>query len=569
MFSLVILGVLITCVLCTVLSVLLWPYRRSTVHGFLLVTQIIHALWAFLVLSIFVTDDFETRVLLTRMRQLILPTVVSMGIVTIVMVFYRSFWERYKRYFVLLFIIPAITILGNMASILGFSFAEHLVFYNFQEFPGCKGLLSYSLGPLISINFIHGSLGILLLNIIYIHNVFCAKGLRRKYAIYFLMGSMFSTTLDLWGMYLSPNPVAKQVSVGGFWVFCLIIYFAVTRLEFLDIKSLAQERVFENLPNPVVTLSPHGELWDANRAARELFFLKPSDQGRPLKNIPELCKLSRDPGNLTVQNKVHQVFHYELAIQGGESHASVYVLNNISDIVQLNKDLEESNLVLKHLTDFNKRIHSVLSHDMSGSLGSVHTLLTGMHQMKVDSAEYKTYVDRLVDASSASLALLQNVLAWNKEDKETKRISLKPVVESSIRQLSAQVISKNIQIESSFPEGDVYVSGSKSILEAIFRNVLSNAIKFSHAEGKVQVTCHNRDHWVEILVQDWGVGMTPEAVERLISGTNQEREVHEGYGVGMHFTVNFIKEIKGHLHIESEISKGTRVHLRLPAEVLV
>ncbi len=109
------------------------------------------------------------------------------------------------------------------------------------------------------------------------------------------------------------------------------------------------------------------------------------------------------------------------------------------------------------------------------------------------------------------------------------------------------------------------VFSDKNMTLSVLRNVLSNAIKFSHKKGIITVKNHQTDTETKIMITDRGVGMSPDKVEVLFHlkekkstlGTNREK----GTGLGMVLVKDFMEMNNGSVTIESQPNQGTTVTL--------
>jgi two-component system, OmpR family, sensor kinase len=109
--------------------------------------------------------------------------------------------------------------------------------------------------------------------------------------------------------------------------------------------------------------------------------------------------------------------------------------------------------------------------------------------------------------------------------------------------------------------------GDADLLFLAVYNLLSNAVRYSNAQGHIEVRGHELDGWVVLEVSDTGIGIAPEEVhqvwEELARGTNG-RHV-PGSGLGLPYVAAIAKRHHGHATLESKPGEGTRVRLHLPA----
>nr|WP_262921269.1 ATP-binding protein [Maribellus maritimus] len=108
------------------------------------------------------------------------------------------------------------------------------------------------------------------------------------------------------------------------------------------------------------------------------------------------------------------------------------------------------------------------------------------------------------------------------------------------------------------------------MIKTVFRNIISNAVKFTSAGGEIKLSASAKsdDKWVEVKIQDNGVGMDKEQLKNLFRigkvkskpGTANEK----GTGLGLILCKEFIDLNNGKLTVESEPGKGTLFSVFLP-----
>src|SRR5699024_3377796 len=105
-------------------------------------------------------------------------------------------------------------------------------------------------------------------------------------------------------------------------------------------------------------------------------------------------------------------------------------------------------------------------------------------------------------------------------------------------------------------------------IERCIVNLVSNAIKFTHSGGTIEVTIKEIDDAVIISVKDDGIGIDKENVEFIFDRFNQvidlNNEIKGGSGLGLTITKQIIELHKGSIRVESEIGKGSNFIITLP-----
>ena len=126
--------------------------------------------------------------------------------------------------------------------------------------------------------------------------------------------------------------------------------------------------------------------------------------------------------------------------------------------------------------------------------------------------------------------------------------------------------NKNIKLHGSALE-NIAVVADENMSDLVLRNLISNAIKFTHAGGEIKLSAEMEGEWVCIKVVDNGIGITEEDLSSILNpahhfttqGTNQER----GTGFGLLLCKEFVEKNGGQMSVKSDIGEGTSVSFTL------
>jgi signal transduction histidine kinase len=126
--------------------------------------------------------------------------------------------------------------------------------------------------------------------------------------------------------------------------------------------------------------------------------------------------------------------------------------------------------------------------------------------------------------------------------------------------LTEMALGKSIELKS-FLDDSLKITADKNMIKTIIRNLISNAIKFTHKNGQVGVRTSVINNLVEISVSDSGIGMTKETVSKLfrLDGNLSTRgtENEKGTGLGLFLCKEFVEKHGGRIWVESEYGKGS------------
>ena len=103
-------------------------------------------------------------------------------------------------------------------------------------------------------------------------------------------------------------------------------------------------------------------------------------------------------------------------------------------------------------------------------------------------------------------------------------------------------------------------------IERLVSNLLSNAIKYTPAGGTVRAVLHNEGASIKLIVEDTGVGISPEHLPHIFDRFYRvpSSDPEKGLGLGLSFVAWIVKAHDGTIDVESELHKGTRVIIQLP-----
>jgi signal transduction histidine kinase len=127
--------------------------------------------------------------------------------------------------------------------------------------------------------------------------------------------------------------------------------------------------------------------------------------------------------------------------------------------------------------------------------------------------------------------------------------------------------TKAIELELINNSNNLFLLGDKNMLDAIFRNLISNAIKFSSNNSKIQLSISQIENNCEISIRDFGKGMSDKEIADFkkgiafsTSGTANEK----GHGLGLQLVKEFLHKQNSELNVESHPGFGSRFYFSLP-----
>jgi signal transduction histidine kinase len=168
--------------------------------------------------------------------------------------------------------------------------------------------------------------------------------------------------------------------------------------------------------------------------------------------------------------------------------------------------------------------------------------------------------------------LLQNLLEWSKSQTgrlifSPKEIEFKRILDNSISVLHGLAEQKRINIRFEFDQ-DLKVFADPLLIETVLRNLVGNAIKFTHADGTIEIKAHKKEDQVFVSVKDTGIGLSEEELQNLFridskvkrKGTNNE----DGSGIGLILCKEFVEKNNGTIWAESIHGESSTFKFTIP-----
>jgi PAS domain S-box-containing protein len=182
-----------------------------------------------------------------------------------------------------------------------------------------------------------------------------------------------------------------------------------------------------------------------------------------------------------------------------------------------------------------------------------------------------THAGLIEQSGKRLLDTLNSVLTLSKLEAEQMGFNAEPVdlhaeARWTAEELDAEAQEKDLDLH--LETDDVRAQADEGGVQIVLRNLLANAIKYTEEGGTVCVRTYREEDRGVLEVEDTGIGMDPETVERLFEPFRQASEgfgrEYEGTGVGLAVTKKAVEQMGGRIEVDTEEGEGSRFTVRLP-----
>lgn len=347
---------------------------------------------------------------------------------------------------------------------------------------------------------------------------------------------------------LDANETSREISFCGH---------AILTDELFEVENALNDERFQD--NPLVTGDPNIRFY----AGMPLV----SSEGY---NIGTLCVIDRVPKTLNdTQKEVLRVLAknvitlMELRLKNSELETTSNQFIAIAEKAQVNEQIAVKAL-------------SVLAHDMREPLATLDGILNLFSDSKSLSPElFGVFLNNVKLQLKNTQKLMDELVHWGKnalinefESQQVENINLHDQVNEIFRLKELKANDENISLINTVPQ-DLLLKSNLFQIDFALRNLIDNALKYTNT-GSITCGAVAKDGSIEIFIQDTGVGMSQEIIDKLLNADSYYTTVgnhgEKGSGLGLKLIRSNILKLGGTLKIESEIGKGSTITLNIPCK---
>lgn len=250
----------------------------------------------------------------------------------------------------------------------------------------------------------------------------------------------------------------------------------------------------------------------------------------------------------------------------------IEVKERTADLNQLLETLKKSehNLQLSNATK--DKFFSIISHDLRGPISNTSSILNFMKSGDMEKSD--DLISLMSESMNNTSELLADLLMWSRSQNKVlhpnpESIKTHALLDKASKSALISAQNKNISIEIEGNTIDYLVHADLQMTNTILRNLIGNALKFTHTNGHIALSLKEKGDHIEFSITDNGTGISSEVQDQLFNlkmenepslGTNNEK----GTGLGLVICKELITLNNGAIGVESKLDKGSRFWFTLP-----
>jgi len=253
----------------------------------------------------------------------------------------------------------------------------------------------------------------------------------------------------------------------------------------------------------------------------------------------------------------------------------VFILIYIRDAYNKERALTEKKTEeLAKSNDTKNKLLSIVAHDLKDPLISIQGFLELLTEYELSATEKDKLEKELLQRTNNAVQMLNNILTWSKSQMDGVKVNLTPVaifnnLAKTLAVTKGIAADKGIDLVHNL-DNEICVEADPDMLQLVMRNLIINAIKFSHPGGTITITASKKIDTCTISVKDEGVGIPFEKQADIFSlgkgvtyGTGKEK----GAGLGLTLCKNYIEQQDGTIYLISEPGMGATFFITLKLAV--
>ncbi len=334
-------------------------------------------------------------------------------------------------------------------------------------------------------------------------------------------------------------------------------------IERLETKERTVSEILRNMNEGLVLIDPDLKVIQLNEAAKKLF--KASMQANYMDmDIVRLTRSQEVSDKLKELVKTHKASSFEL--MADEDSLKIYLSpiesgSALTGIIMLVLDVNDEKKAEKLRREFSANVSHELKSPLTSISGYAELIKNGM----VKDEDIKKFSGIIFDEAGQMLRLIENIILISKLDEKPElkceeEVSIKETIDEILDLYKGKIDAKNLSVECHIEEG-LKKNVPLGMLSELYRNLISNAIKYNKDGGKISITVEKRGDNIISKITDTGIGLEKDEIPRIFErfymvdkGRNRNTN---STGLGLAIVKHIVEDMGGTIDVMSTVGEGT------------
>ena len=334
-------------------------------------------------------------------------------------------------------------------------------------------------------------------------------------------------------------------------------------IESLETKESTVNEILRNMNEGLVLIDTDLKVVQLNDASKKLFKsnMQTDYTGMDVVRLTRSQEVSTRLNDLI---QTHKSSSFEIMVD--EDNLKIYLspIENgsaLTGIIMLVLDVNDEKKAEKLRREFSANVSHELKSPLTSISGYAELIKNGM----VKEEDIKKFSGIIFDEAGQMLRLIDNIIMISKLDerpqlKREEEVSIKETIDNILELYKGKIDAKNLSVECHIEDG-LKKNVPLGMLSELYRNLISNAIKYNKDGGKLTISVEKRGDNIISKISDTGIGLEKDEIPRIFErfymvdkGRNRNTN---STGLGLSIVKHIVEDMGGSIDVMSEVGEGT------------
>lgn len=334
-------------------------------------------------------------------------------------------------------------------------------------------------------------------------------------------------------------------------------------IESLETKESTVNEILRNMNEGLVLIDTDLKVVQLNDASKKLFKsnMQTDYTGMDVVRLTRSQEVSTRLNDLI---QTHKSSSFEIMVD--EDNLKIYLspIENgsaLTGIIMLVLDVNDEKKAEKLRREFSANVSHELKSPLTSISGYAELIKNGM----VKEEDIKKFSGIIFDEAGQMLRLIDNIIMISKLDerpqlKSEEEVSIKETIDNILELYKGKIDAKNLSVECHIEDG-LKKNVPLGMLSELYRNLISNAIKYNKDGGKLTISVEKRGDNIISKISDTGIGLEKDEIPRIFErfymvdkGRNRNTN---STGLGLSIVKHIVEDMGGSIDVMSEVGEGT------------